>query len=219
VSRRIKHAFVFDSLGTLFQLAPVEEKLGGRAQLDAWFERLLQSALTLTLAGDFQPFGELARSTLKTALARIESDADADDVLAALKTLPAFPDAGPAFARLDDTGATIAVLANASEAATHGLLETAGLADQVVETVSGEDVQLYKPHVAVYRHAEERIGLDAKRTTLITAHAWDFLGAKHAGWDAVWIDRAEREWPFPKGKPRKPAHNLEQAVQLTIDKL
>jgi len=216
---RIKHAFVFDSLGTLFQLGPVEQKLGGRAQLDAWFERLLHSALTLALVGDFRPFDELARSALKTMLARIENDADADDVLGALKTLPPFPDAGPAFARLDDTGATIAVLANASEAATHRLLEAAGLVDGVVETISAEDVELYKPHPAVYRHAEERIGLDAKRTTLITAHAWDFLGAKHAGWDAIWVDRAEREWPFPKGKPRKPAHNLEQAVQFTIDKL
>jgi 2-haloacid dehalogenase len=219
MSPRIKHAFVFDSLGTLFQLGPVEQKLGGRAQLDAWFERLLHSALTLALLGEFRPFDEIARSTLKTMLARIESDADVDDVLGALKTLPPFPDAGPAFARLDDTGATIAVLANASEVATHRLLESAGLADRVVETVSGEDVELYKPHVAVYRHAEERIGLDTKRTTLITANAWDVLGAKQAGWDAIWIDRAEREWPFPKGKPRKPAHNLEQAVAMVLDKL
>jgi hypothetical protein len=39
------------------------------------------------------------------------------------------------------------------------------------------------------------------------------------GWDAIWIDRLEREWPLPKGKPRKPAHNLEQAVQAVLDKL
>ena len=219
MSQRIKHAFVFDSLGTLFQLAPVERKLGGTAQLDAWFERLLHSSLALTLAGEYRPFEELTRSTLKTMLARTGNDADAEGVLAALKSLPAFPDAGPAFARLDDTGATIAVLANASEEATHRLLVSAGLADRVVETISAGDVELYKPHPAVYRHAEERTGLDAKRTTLITAHAWDVLGAKQAGWDAVWIDRAEREWPFPKGKPRKPVHGLEQAVQFVIDRL
>ena len=216
---RIKHAFVFDSLGTLFQLAPLEEKLGGTAQLDAWFERLLHSSLALTLAGEFRPFDELARSTLKTTLARTGNAADADDVLGALKKLPPYPDAGPALARLDDTGATIAVLANASEEATHRLLESGGLADRVVETISAGDVELYKPHPAVYRHAEERIGLDAKRTTLITAHAWDAVGAKQAGWDAVWIERLEREWPFPKGKPRKPVHGLEQAVQAVLDRL
>ena len=219
MAARIKHAFVFDALGTLFQLTPLEEKLGGKAELDAWFERLLHTAVALTLAGEFRPFDELAVSTLNTALARTESSANAAEVLDELKGLPPYPDAGPAFARLDDTGATIAVLTNASEERTRRLLDEAGLEERVVEIVSAGDVELYKPHPAVYRHAEERIGLDPKRITLISAHAWDVAGAKHAGWDAVWIDRLEREWPLPKGKPRKPAHGLEQAVESVLDKL
>lgn len=216
---RVKHAFVFDALGTLFQLAPLERKLGGKAQLDAWFERLLHTATALTLTGEFRPFEEVAASTLKTMLARTEKKTDAAAVLAELKRLPAYPDARPAFASLDDTRATIAVLTNGSEDSTRKLLEAAGLEDRVVEIVSAAEVELYKPHPAVYRHAEERIGLDAKRTTLIAAHAWDVAGAKAAGWDAVWIDRLEREWPLPKGKPRKAAANLEAAVRMVVDKL
>jgi 2-haloacid dehalogenase len=216
---RIKHAFVFDALGTLFQLAPIEKKLGGAVAVDAWFERLLHTGLALTVAGEFRPFDELAASTLKTMLARTEKRADPDAVLAELAKLPAYPDARPAFAKLDDTGATIAVLTNGSEDSTRRLLDKAGLEERVVEIVSAGDVELFKPHPAVYRHAEERIGLDPKRITLIAAHAWDVAGAKHAGWDAIWIDRLEREWPLPKGKPRKPAHNLEQAVQAVLDKL
>jgi 2-haloacid dehalogenase len=219
MAARIKHAFVFDALGTLFQLAPLEKKLGSAAAFDAWFERLLHTALALSSTGEFRSFDELAASTLKTALARSKGRADAAAVLAELARLPAYPDAGPAFSRLDDTGATIAVLTNASEDSTRRLLGAAGLEERVVEIVSAADVELYKPHPAVYRHAEERIGLDAKRTTLISAHAWDVAGAKQAGWDAVWIDRLEVEWPLPKGKPRKPARNLEQAVQAVVDKL
>jgi 2-haloacid dehalogenase len=217
--RRIKHAFVFDALGTLFQLAPLEKKLGGKAPFDAWFERLLHTALALGSIGEFRPFDDLAASTLKTMLARTEKRADPAAVLAELGRLPAYPDARPAFAKLDDSGATIAVLTNAGEDSTRRLLDAAGLEDRVVEIVSAADVELYKPHPAVYRHAEERIGLDAKRTTLISAHAWDVAGAKQAGWDAIWIDRLEREWPLPKGKPRKPAGNLEQAVAMVLDKL
>jgi 2-haloacid dehalogenase len=219
MKKGVKHAFVFDVHGTLFHLTPLEEKLGGKAQLDAWFERLLHTAAALTLAGEFRPFDELAASTLKTTLARTEIDADADRVLAELAQLPPYPDAGPAFASLDETGATIAVLTNGSEDSARKLLDAAGLEERVVEIVSAADVELYKPHPAVYRHAEERIGLDAKRTTLISAHAWDVAGAKAAGWDTVWIDRLEREWPLPKGKPRKPAGNLEQAVSAVLDKL
>ena len=219
MSPRIKHAFVFDSFGTLFQLEPLAKRLGGTAVLDAWFERLLHTALALGLAGEFRAFDELAASTLRTTLARTEKRTDPVSVLGELARLPAYPDARPAFARLDDTGATIAVLTNGGEDATRHLLSASGLEERVVEIVSAGDVELYKPHPAVYRHAEERIGLDAKRTTLISAHAWDVVGAKRAGWDAVWVDRLEREWPLPKGKPRKPARNLEQAVQLVIDKL
>jgi 2-haloacid dehalogenase len=219
MAARIKHAFVFDALGTLFQLAPLEKKLGGTAALDAWFERLLHTALALGVAGEFRRFEELAASTLKTMLARTAKRTDPDAVLAELAKLPAYPDARPAFASLDDTGATIAVLTNGSEESTRKLLDAAGLEERVVEIVSAADVELYKPHPAVYRHAEERIGLDAKRTTLISAHAWDVAGAKQAGWDAIWIDRLEREWPLPKGKPRKPAGNVEQAVAMVLDKL
>ena len=219
MAARIKHAFVFDALGTLFQLAPLEKKLGSAAAFDAWFERLLHTALALEVTGEFRPFEELAASTLKTMLARTAKRTDPAAVLAALATLPAYPDARPALAKLDDTGATIAVLTNGSEASTRRLLDAAGLEERVAEIVSAADVELYKPHPAVYRHAEERIGLDAKRTTMISAHAWDVAGAKRVGWDAIWIDRLEREWPLQKGKPRKPAGNLEQAVQLVLDKL
>ena len=89
-------AVVFDVIGTLVHLTPLEEKLGGRAQLDAWFERLLHTSTSLTLAGEWQPFDKLAESTLKTALARIDAEVDADDVLSELEKLPPYPDAGPA---------------------------------------------------------------------------------------------------------------------------
>ena len=41
---------VFDSMGTLFELTPVRERLGAAAT-EAWFERILHSAATLTVVG------------------------------------------------------------------------------------------------------------------------------------------------------------------------
>jgi 2-haloacid dehalogenase len=98
------------------------------------------------------------------------------------------------------------------------LLDAAGLEDRVAEIVSVEEIQLYKPHPAVYRHAAERLGVEARRVTLVAAHAWDVLGAKQAGLDAVWIDRSERQWPFPRGKPRRVAHDLVEAAELALAK-
>jgi len=209
-------AVVFDVLGTLFHLTPLEETLGGKAQLDAWFERLLHSAVSLTLAGEWQPFDRLAESTLRTALARMKSDVDAEAVLAELQKLPPYPDAGPAFDLLEQARVTVGVLTNGGERATRKLLEGAGLEERVADIVSVEEIEIYKPHPAVYRHAAERMGVEPKNLTLIAAHAWDVAGAKAAGLDAVWIDRVEHEWPLPRGKPRKPAPDLERAAQMVV---
>lgn len=214
-----RSAVVFDVLGTLFHLTPLEERLGGKTQLDAWFERLLHTATSLTLAGEWQPFDRLAESTLKTALKRIEKDVDPDEVLDELGKLPPYPDAGPALDVLEQARITVGVLTNGGERATRKLLEGAGLDERVAEIVSAEEIELYKPHPAVYRHAAERIGVEPKNLTLVAAHAWDVTGAKAAELDAVWIDRLEQEWPLPKGKPRKTAADLAEAARLVVEKL
>jgi 2-haloacid dehalogenase len=113
----------------------------------------------------------------------------------------------------------IGVLTNAGENQTRQLLEAAGLDERVAELVSVEEVELYKPHPAVYRHAAERLGVEPKSVTLIAAHAWDVVGAKAAGLDTIWVDRLEREWPFPRGKPRsRIAHDLLEAANLVAAK-
>jgi hypothetical protein len=48
-------------MGTLFDLAPLRERLG-EAATEAWFQRILHSAATVTLLGEFVPFAELART-------------------------------------------------------------------------------------------------------------------------------------------------------------
>ena len=45
----MRRAVLFDLFGTLLSLEPVQKKLRGAA-FDAWFERLLHSATSLTLA-------------------------------------------------------------------------------------------------------------------------------------------------------------------------
>jgi len=210
-------AVVFDAFGTLFSVEPLQRKLRP-AGLEAWFERLLHSAASLTLSGQFVPFSELAESTLKTTIATLGLKQDPKQILDLLQRLPPQPEAEAAFDRLDDARVLIGVLTNGGERQTAGLLAGAGLDERVAEVVSVEEVELYKPHPAVYRHAAERLGVEPRRLTLIAAHAWDVVGAKQAGLDAIWVDRLERVWPFPKGKPRRAAHDLVEAVELALAK-
>ena len=194
---------VFDSMGTLFELTPLYERLG-RPATEAWFERILHSAATLTILGEFTPFDELARSTLSTTVAKLGLVVDEDDVFEELKRLPPAADAREA---LERAGRAF-VLTNGGRKGGEQLLEQARLS-RLVERVYGvEEVNAFKPDPRPYRHVLEDLG-DA---TLIATHAWDCLGARRAGMDAVWVTREEHAWPFPNSVPAAKAETLVDAV-------
>ena len=180
---------VFDSMGTLFELTPLHERLG-EPVTEAWFERILHSALSLTTVGEFVPFAELAQGTLATTCAKLGLDVDRDDVLAQLQRLPSAPDARAALERCEHAY----VLTNGGRSAGEELLERAGL-DGLVERVFGVDeAQAYKPDERAYRLVLDELG----EATMVATHAWDCLGALRAGMGAVWVNRGERVWPFPE---------------------
>src|SRR5207248_9587558 len=100
----------------------------------AWFERILHSAATVTMLGEFVPFKELARTTLATTAAKLQLDVDQDDVLAQLQQLPPAQDARAALERADRAF----VLTNGGREGGEALLRNAGL-DDLVERVFGVD--------------------------------------------------------------------------------
>jgi 2-haloacid dehalogenase len=174
----------FDAFGTLFDLGDLEERM----------PRVLQHALSLTVAGEWAPLDELAPA-LDPELAE------------GLPELDAYDDALPALECMKEAGGEAWVLTNGSRATTASLLERSGLAGLVTEIRSVEEVERYKPHPAVYELLPE----DA---TLVAAHAWDVLGARAAGRRAVWVDRREQRWPFP-GQPHEPrVSSLPEAARL-----
>jgi 2-haloacid dehalogenase len=195
---------VFDANGTLFDLTPVGDALGSGDRQEAFFERLLQSALTLTVVGVWIPFDQLAGSVLATTCATLGLDeVDQEQVLASLKELPPYPDAEEALA----ASGRAAILTNSAAASTRALVGRGGLS---VETVlSCEEVQAYKPTAAPYRLAADRLG----DCVLVAAHAWDVVGARAAGLRAIWVRREEKEWPFRGLEPGESAQTLVEAVE------
>lgn len=195
---------VFDAMGTLFDLAPLRERLGADAT-EAWFERILHSAATLTIVGDFVPFKELARTTLATTTAKLGLDVDHDDVLAQLSRLPPMPDARAALERAGHAY----VLTNGGREGGEALLKNAGLHDLVERVFGVDEVQAYKPDPRPYRFVLDQLG----SATLVAAHAWDVLGAARAGMGAVWVTRDEQVWPFPhEVAPHETARGLVDAA-------
>lgn len=174
----MEQAVAFDAMGTLFDVSPVAERFGAQAM-----PRLLHAAAATTLAGIFVPFPELVRALLGR---------DALEVFAALD---AYPDAREALGTLAARGIRAAILTNGSEENTRTLLDRNGL--EVEQAITVEEARAYKPHPAPYRQACARLGLPRERVTLVAAHAWDVLGAREAGLQAILVDREGTPWPFP----------------------
>jgi 2-haloacid dehalogenase len=213
-------AVAFDAMGTLFELSPLRDRLRGigapEQTLEAWFGRLLHSAASLTLAGDFRAFADLAETALQTTLAQQGRDQSlAGDVLERFAELPPYEDAEEALAKAREAGLTVALLTNGGEPNTRKLLETAALDRYVDAAISVDEVRKYKPAPEPYLHAVNRLGVEPGDVCLVAAHGWDVLGARNAGLQAVWVDRLERRWPFPLPEPAR-APGLVEAVALVL---
>ena len=205
---------VFDVMGTLFDLEPARRQLvalgAPPAALEAWFQRILHEAATVTIVDAYRPFKELAASALKTTLSQLGLDADRTEPLDALAELDPYPDAASALEQLQGAGVRVVALTNGAADSTGKLLERGGLSPFVEAILSCDEVQRFKPHPAPYRLALQRFGSPA---TMVAAHGWDVVGARAAGLDAIWIDREERAWPFPLDPPQRAA-DIAEAVRL-----
>jgi 2-haloacid dehalogenase len=178
----------FDSLGTLFDLGRLEKK----EQL----HRTLHHAGCLTLAGEWAPLDEIEAAVdekLPEKLGGAHAEKDAREALEAVLA----------------AGAEAWVLTNGTRESTEKLLADADLAGLVAQVRTVEEVRAYKPHPSVY-------ALLPSGSTLIAAHAWDVVGARAAGYRAVWVDREEGKWILPVAAPELRAHTLVDAARLAL---
>ena len=78
------------------------------------------------------------------------------------------------------------------------MVEHAGVGDVVVDTVSADEVERFKPAAELYRHAAARTGTPVEAIAHVTAAWFDVLGAVDAGMQGVWLDRKDNP-PEPFG--------------------
>ncbi len=67
---------------------------------------------------------------------------------------------------------------------------SSGLGDFFAKRVSVDDVRVFKPSPAAYRHAARRLSVPADQVRLISSNAFDCVGAQAAGMRTAWVNRA-----------------------------
>ena len=187
----------FDVNETLLDLnamkAVVGEALGSRSDLlPLWFTTMLQYSLVVTVADQYQHFGEMGVAAL-LMVARNHgvnlSPEEARTAVSSIMSLPAHSDVRPALEELKSEGFRMVTLTNSSQAAVDAQMQNANLTDLFEKQLSVEEVQLFKPHSHVYKWAARKMGLAPEECMLVAAHGWDVAGAIWAGWRAAFISR------------------------------
>ncbi|WP_436926053.1 haloacid dehalogenase type II [Halosimplex amylolyticum] len=194
---------LFDSYSTLVDVDAAERALAeGVADPEPvsklWRARSLEYTMVANHIDAYQPFYEMNRDALQYALDATGADLSADErdeILAVYHELDVFDDVRDGLERLRDAGYDCYVLSNGNPEMLDSLVDHADIEDLVVDTISADEVELFKPHADLYRHAAERTGTPVDELAHVTALWFDVMGAQHAGMQGVWVDR--------KGSPQE----------------
>ncbi len=190
-------ALFFDVNETLLDLQPLEESvseaLGGRRELlPLWFRMMLHYSLVATVGEEYRDFGEIGAAVLIMLARREGTEIDPDQArraLLPLRSLPPHPDVAPGLQALKKKGYRLYTLTNSSKDGVRSQMEHAGLSSFFDEILSVEAVQIFKPHVHVYKWAVRRIGLQPMEAMMVAAHGWDVAGAAWAGMQTAFVSR------------------------------
>ncbi|WP_435344861.1 haloacid dehalogenase type II [Haloarchaeobius sp. HRN-SO-5] len=206
----------FDSYSTLVDVDAAEKALADRVPdpepvRDLWRARSLEYTFVANQIDAYQPFYEMNRDALAYALAANDVDLSAgerDEILAVYHELDVFDDVRESIERLRGGGYDCYVVSNGNPEMLASMVEHANIGDLVEDTVSADEVRTFKPDAELYRHAAARTGTPIDEIAHATAGWFDVVGARHAGMQAVWVDRKGLPWEPFDGDPHLTVETL-----------
>jgi 2-haloacid dehalogenase len=174
--------------------------------------RALRDGMAFTLTGDAPPFGDVARSALRTVVgAGLAPDA-VDHVLSGLRELPPHPDVEPALMGLTRARVPVYAFTHGDPAVAAAALDRAGLRTYLREVLSTQAVPAFRPAPRTYLWACAKLDSPPDRTALLTAHSWDMHGAVRAGLVGALATRSEGWVPDVVDPPHVWAERLDDTV-------
>lgn len=203
-SERIE-TVTFDSYSTLVDVDAAADALADRVDEPEPISRLWRSrSISYTMVANhldaYEPFYDLNRCALRYALAAHGVDLPDDEIeeiLAVYHELEVFPDVREAIEWLHEAGYDPHVLSNGNPAMLSSMVEHAGIGELVVDTISADEIETYKPAAELYHHCARRTGTPVDEIAHVSAGWFDVQGAIHAGMQGVWVDRKGSPWdPF-----------------------
>jgi len=213
----------FDLYGTLVNplaiAAHLTEILGadGSEVSRQWRAKQLEYSFRLTVMGSYLDFRAVTAAALEFALASADlclTSGQRRDLVERYDHLPPFTDAGPALRALAEGGFELAVLSNGTPDMIAACLASSGLDTWITHQLSADEVRAYKPSARVYLYAAQGMGRPARQLRLISANAFDIVGAGAAGMRTAWVNRAGTPFDTIGEPPEIVVSDLGQLPQM-----
>ncbi len=190
-------ACVFDAYGTLFDVHSAvdrnRERLGRTADSFSalWRQKQLEYTWLRSLMDRHADFGEVTADSLDYALSVFDMQDQAlrADLLASYQELDCYPEVEGVLRELKSRGLLIAILSNGSPAMLDAATRARGIRDLFDAVLSVEEVEVYKPHPAVYQLSVEELDVPPGAIAFQSSNAWDIAGAASFGYRTVWVNR------------------------------
>ncbi|KAJ5083667.1 hypothetical protein N7456_013094 [Penicillium angulare] len=182
--------------------------------------------MLLILLEQYEDFAAVTRNSLRHALNELGQqlqDNEIESLIKAYDNLHTFPDVGPALNRIANNLSIRAVIFSngTKDMISNSVLRSADLSKHASifsDLVTVDEIKKYKPSPITYQHAAKKVGKELSQMGeiwLVSSNPFDVVGARTAGMNAIWVDRAARGWQdavSPGVKPTAIVHSLEQVV-------
>ena len=193
---------IFDAYGTLFDVAGAARVAAaerGREQLaqvwpqiaQDWRQKQLEYTWLRAVADQHCDFWQVTQDGLDWALeaAGLDDPETRERMLALYWELPAYPEVPQVLADLTAQGLRCAILSNGSPEMLQAAVDSAGIGEFLADSLSVEDVGVFKPHARVYDMVGARMGCARDEVLFVSSNGWDAAGAAGYGFQTVWVNR------------------------------
>jgi 2-haloacid dehalogenase len=222
MSREIS-ALVFDAYGTIFDVHSVtglaEKFFPGRgsALSAAWRTKQLEYTWQRTLMGRYEDFNRVTLAALEWTFEHLKLEAGDTERRALLdqyRKLAMFPEV-PSVLEVLAARRPLAILSNGHPDMLNAVVEHNGLKDRFRGGVlSVHAAKLFKPAPAVYRLAEDALGLPRTLVGFVSSNGWDAAGAKAFGFQVFWVNRGKMPVERLGVRPDETVSDLTALVEL-----
>ena len=216
-------ALVFDAYGTLFDVHSVtrlaESIFPGRgaALSAAWRTKQLEYTWLRSLMGSYEDFSRVTYSALEWTfdhLGLVPGDAERRALLDEYRKLAMFPEV-PAALEILAQKRPLAILSNGHPEMLNAVVDHNGLRERFRGGVlSVHPARVFKPAPAVYRIAEESLGVPRAVVGFVSSNGWDAAGAKTFGFRVFWVNRASAPVERLSVRPDATIADLTQLVEM-----